>query len=153
MTNTIKSLDLDGNMFAYRKIEDKKYKYLITHPYFVELDLSIPVDVHTIFYSIVGSNLQIFPGYKWDGASGPTIDTKNTMRASCVHDVLYQMIRMKQIDGSFKYAADKEFHKMMCEDSEATNPIQKGLNTLRNGYFYWAVRLFGGFACIPGSQT
>ncbi len=32
-------------------------------------------------------------GYAWDGPSGPTIDSKNFMRGSLVHDALYQLMR------------------------------------------------------------
>ena len=39
-----------------------------------------------------GSYLLIKDGYAWDGASGPTIDTKNTQTASLVHDGLWQLI-------------------------------------------------------------
>ena len=39
--------------------------------------------------------LVIKGGYAWDGPSGPTIDTKNFMRGSLVHDALYQIMRLE----------------------------------------------------------
>lgn len=37
--------------------------------------------------------LTILPGYAWDGASGPSINTKSVRRASLIHDALYQLLR------------------------------------------------------------
>ena len=37
--------------------------------------------------------LHLYPGYAWDGASGPAIDTETFMLPSALHDALYQMIR------------------------------------------------------------
>jgi hypothetical protein len=46
--------------------------------------------------------LVISPGYAWDGASGPTYDSKSSMRASLVHDALYQLMRLGLLSQSFK---------------------------------------------------
>ena len=40
--------------------------------------------------------------YAWDGPSGPTIDTSNSMRASLVHDVLYQAMREEGLAYEFR---------------------------------------------------
>ena len=37
--------------------------------------------------------LTIDAGYAWDGASGPTFDTKSCRRGSLIHDALYQLLR------------------------------------------------------------
>jgi len=76
----------------------------------------------------------IADGYAWDGASG-AIDTKSIMRASLVHDALYQMIR----EGLpiVRKEADKEFYRIMRED---------GMWWIRAQYIYWTVRLFGKVA-------
>lgn len=73
-------------------------------------------------------------GYAWDGASG-AIDTKSIMRASLVHDALYQMIR----EGLpiVRKEADKELYRI-CRES--------GMWWIRAQYIYWAVRLFGKVA-------
>lgn len=41
--------------------------------------------------------LIVYKGYAWDGASGPTYDSKSSMRASLVHDVFCQMMRAEQL--------------------------------------------------------
>ena len=77
----------------YKKI--RPYKYITLDPYtwydcrLYGKSASLP--------GIMSLNesgcLQIAAGYAWDGASGPTIDTRNSMIASLVHDALYQLIR------------------------------------------------------------
>ena len=39
------------------------------------------------------TTLYISKGYSWDGPSGPAIDTPDWIKASLVHDALYQLIR------------------------------------------------------------
>lgn len=42
--------------------------------------------------------LHIRKGYAWDGASGPTFDSKSSMRPSMVHDVFCQVMRDGRLD-------------------------------------------------------
>jgi hypothetical protein len=51
--------------------------------------------------------LTIKKDYAWDGLSGPTIDTKASMRASLVHDALYQLIQKGRLPQSAKLIADR----------------------------------------------
>jgi hypothetical protein len=74
-------------------------------------------------------------GYCWDGASGPTIDTDNTMRASLGHDALYQLIRLGVLNESHREAADKLLRKWLLED---------GMTHVRAQLWYEGVRAFGG---------
>ena len=62
--------------------------------------------------------LRILEGYAWDGPSGPTWDTTNWMRASLIHDALYQLMRMGllRFDGANRYQADVECLKALKED-------------------------------------
>jgi hypothetical protein len=60
--------------------------------------------------------LIIRKGYAWDGASGPTIDTKSTMRGSLVHDALYQLMRMEMIPEACRIYADQLLHDICVED-------------------------------------
>jgi hypothetical protein len=56
------------------------------------------------------------PGYAWDGASGPTIDSKSSMRASLYHDGGYQLIRMGLLALAMRAALDALFHRVCLED-------------------------------------
>ena len=76
-------------------------------------------------------------GYKWDGPSGPTIDTPNAMRASLVHDGLYQAIREGWLDKKARKGADLEFRRLLELD---------GMTFWRRWLWYWCVRLFAANA-------
>ena len=78
--------------------------------------------------------LTIKEGYAWDGASGPAIDTADIMRASLVHDVLYQMIGMHLLDKTYRKKADEELYRICRED---------GMSWVRAQWVYRAVRLYG----------
>lgn len=81
--------------------------------------------------------LSVYPGYAWDGASGPTIDTPAAIRASLVHDVLYQLIEIHALPWELRTQADKEFRAILLAD---------GMSPWRVRYWYWSVHLFGGQA-------
>lgn len=78
--------------------------------------------------------LIITKGYAWDGPSGPTIDTKNFMRGSLVHDALYQLMREGCIPITCKDSADRILQSFCLAD---------GMSQLRAWYVYQGVHLFG----------
>ena len=86
--------------------------------------------------------LRIFAGYVWDGPSGPTIDTPDFMRASLVHDALYQLIRLGFVDDDQRICADKLMRKQCLKD---------GMSRIRAWWVYWAVRRFGSKAAKASS--
>lgn len=77
--------------------------------------------------------LIIHKGYPWDGASGPTIDTNETMRNSLVHDGLYELFRWGLLDPKWRDEADEELRSIGVED---------GMNPLRAQIWEWAVDTF-----------
>jgi len=65
--------------------------------------------------------LRINVGYAWDGASGPTIDTKDSMVATLVHDVGYQLIRQGILSEEiWKDYFDQLFYDIFLADAIAT---------------------------------
>ena len=86
------------------------------------------------------SRLCIKACYAWDGASGPTVDTKATMYAGLVHDALYQLIRLGILPPGARKEADKLFRRLLKED---------GMPFIRRWYFYRAVRWFGAASARP----
>lgn len=78
--------------------------------------------------------LTIHEGYSWDGASGPTIDTKSSMRASLVHDALYQLERAGKLGQEWRPVADEVLYQLCIAD---------GMWPLRARTWRWAVRTFG----------
>jgi len=136
--------------FKYVKIDHPDYKYQLIDNYSLVLNFKPEKRIKGEFYTFNKTGLlTIHDGYCWDGASGPTIDTENTMRASCVHDVLYQMIRLEQLPLACKDYADKELRRVMLEDGAYHIGLTKAWNYIRAGYFYYAVKVFGFSACTP----
>ncbi|MDD5538345.1 MAG: hypothetical protein PHF12_05210 [Candidatus Omnitrophica bacterium] len=87
--------------------------------------------------------MTIHSGYAWDGASGPTWDSKNSMIGSLVHDALYQLIRLGLIDAKYKEYADQLLHDLCTED---------GMFSWRADFWKWAVLTFGAGSCRPSAE-
>ena len=94
----------------------------------------------TPFIELTGGRIIIKKGYAWDGASGPTIDTKSSMKASLVHDALYQLIRLKLLPFSYKAIADKNFYNICLQD---------GMWKWRAKLWYKVVANFADYAAEP----
>jgi hypothetical protein len=121
------------------------YAYQLRAPYVTKLEIRPPHGCGTDWITLdVDGNLTIRAGYAWDGASGPTIDTKDSMRASLVHDALYQCIRLGLLDESFREAADNIFQRMCRED---------GMFGPRAWLWYHAVRIFAKPATDPAAES
>ncbi|RUM42953.1 MAG: hypothetical protein DSY80_06400 [Desulfocapsa sp.] len=80
--------------------------------------------------------LTVLKNYAWDGATA-IIDTRYNLRASLVHDALYQLMREGVLSGEYREAADKLFRQLCVEDG--VFPV------IASGY-YWALRQFGAAA-------
>lgn len=93
--------------------------------------------------SFAHKTLTIQRGYAWDGPSGPTLDTKDTLRASLVHDALYQLLRLGILDEKYRQNADEELRKIGIED---------GMNSVRAWLWYYAVRLAAGSMAKKGTE-
>lgn len=71
----------------------------------------------TDFYEIHSTGTIIGrKGYAWDGASGPTVDTKSAVRGSLGHDIVYQAMREGFLDWKWKEEIDEEFYRWIRED-------------------------------------
>ena len=111
------------------------YKYILeesiffTHPELPDINIEGP-DGITIYDKV----LAIKKGYPWDGPSGPTVDTKNFMPGSLVHDALYELMRCGALPLAYRKAADRILYAMNREH---------GMTWLRARGVYIALRLFG----------
>lgn len=115
------------------------YKYQLVEPYRHRLPATFEVTRHYddgLYLSLdLAGVLSIRAGYAWDGPSGPTIDTRNFMRPSLVHDALYQLMREGHLPQSARAAADDLLYDLCVAD---------GMSRLRAWVVYRAVRLFAG---------
>jgi hypothetical protein len=128
---------------CYREL--RKYKYQILEDYVDNISIVPFSDVSTPFIILdTSGKITVKQRYSWDGPSGPTIDTKNFMRGSLVHDALYQLMR----EGRLDYKKDRKqadvILKEMC--------IEDGMSSFRAWYVYNALRLFGEKNARPGGN-
>jgi hypothetical protein len=115
----------------YRHI--KQYKYEVEKQY-VHNVVNIIGEAHTEYVTLKDGILKIRKGYCWNGASGPVPDNNGNMRASLVHDVLYQLMRMGEISQSNKPIADELLGDIMLDDGASHVTVK---------LFWWGVKYFG----------
>jgi len=94
------------------------YKYQLATRYSIPINIKPKKDIKTEFIKLdTKGKLTIILGYAWDGPSGPVVDTKENMRASLVHDALYQLMRHKKLSAkAYKDNADKIFKNICIKD-------------------------------------
>lgn len=121
------------------------YKYQLDRDYVVQIPIPYSAfDIDTVYISLSGTGvLSIRRGYAWDGPSGPTIDTRNAMRGSLVHDALYQLIRLGFLPSSYKDMVDDIFYNMLKED---------GMSPIRAWAWRKALKLCGGKNTLPSRE-
>lgn len=95
------------------------WKYRTERPYTISTPLR-GWSVATDWAQLLADGTLVVPrGYCWDGASGPTLDTKATMVASLVHDVFYQMMREGLLPEGIKPQADVLLGEVLRADTPA----------------------------------
>lgn len=108
------------------------YKYQLAEDYYHQLKFVPGITNQSDWITIYeDGRLFIRKGYAWDGASGPTYDTKSSMRGSLVHDALYQMMRLELVPDMWRAEADTEFYDILVED---------GMWKWRAGIWYRSVK-------------
>jgi len=126
-------------MITYKK--RRKYKYTLVEDYVCQVDIEPEEDINLgIIRLDINGMLIIKADYAWDGPSGPTIDTKNFMRGSLVHDVLYQLMREEKLDQSCRLCADEILREMCLED---------GMSRVRAWWVFKGVRIGGASSARP----
>ena len=93
------------------------YKYQLTRAYAVQTGIIPPVRIDYPFFTLHTSGLlEVLPGYAWDGASGPTFDSKSSMRPSLVHDCFCQMAKDRHLDYPAYAPQYNTLFRRMCEE-------------------------------------
>ena len=95
-----------------------EYKYQLASDYRIKILIRPAANIVTDFIKLdTDGELTAKNGYAWDGPSGPVIDTKENMRASLVHDALYQLMRNKELNRrTHRKPADQLFRDICKED-------------------------------------
>lgn len=127
---------MDGlaERIRYRRLH--RYKYQLMEPYEFRTGIAgEPGAVGDGWVEIDSDGaLKTKKGYAWDGPSGPTIDTKNFMRGSLVHDALYQLMRERVLGQKHRRSADRLLRSMCRTD---------GMSWPRATWVFLAVRICG----------
>lgn len=121
------------------------YKYQLADGYRVKVSVTPAEPINTEFIKLgTDGTLVIKRGYAWDGPSGPTIDTRNFMRGSLVHDALYQLMRDAGLSkDEWRDEADQELKRICRED---------GMSRLRAWWVHRGVRIGGDPSASPESR-
>lgn len=127
---------------CYRRQAGYRYQTLDPFELRLRLPLELPHPAH--IPAAEGSpwvrlgrrgKLTIRAGYAWDGPRGPAIDTRNFMRASLVHDALYQLMRAGELDHRlWRMWADRVLRDLVIAD---------GMGSFRASYVHTLARWFG----------
>lgn len=93
------------------------YKYVLAASYSCMTPIKPEKAIkHEYFTLSKNGKLWIKQGFAWDGASGPTFDTKSSMRPSLVHDAFCQMMRDRTLEFSWQKRVNLLFKEMCIED-------------------------------------
>ncbi len=122
-----------------------KYKYQLASEYKIKIPITPAEAILTGFIDLdTEGNLTVKKAYAWDGPSGPVKDTKKNLRASLVHDALYQLMRHEHLKSrTHRKTADEEFRRICKKD---------GVSNLRASIYYKALRRFGKPAASPENK-
>lgn len=120
------------------------YKYQLAENYTIQTPLRPERVVSSQFILLTtDGRLFILGGYAWDGPSGPVSDVKEFMRASLVHDALYQLMREGLLPQSAKPIAD-ELMKQLCLEDGMAYPLAE--------IAYQGVEHFGYSSCAKQTR-
>lgn len=121
------------------------YKYQLAEGYRIKVSVTPAEPINTEFIKLgTDGTLVLKRGYAWDGPSGPTIDTRNFMRGSLVHDALYQLMRDAGLSKEqWRDEADLELKRICLED---------GMCRPRAWWVHRGVRIGGDPSASPESR-
>jgi len=131
---------------CYRKLT--KYKYQLMDDYTIQTDIKPVKDIEPKLAKFLSFSsdgvLTIRKFYAWDGPSGPTIDTRDFMRGSLVHDALYQLMRLGVLDYNVHRKRADEILREIC--------LEDGMCSFRAWYVYQALHLFAEGSTRPRKE-
>lgn len=126
---------VDFELLEEKIVYKNGYKYQLKKDASIKIELKFIKELDIKFITYKEGILTAKEGYAWDGPSGPTIDTKDFMRGSLFHDVLYQLMREGYISKDYRESADSLLF-YICE--------KDNMPLIRRLYVYQGVNTFGG---------
>ena len=119
------------------------YRFQLVEPFQAQTGIKVACPGNTFVGLAQDGTLTLAAGYAWDGASGPIKQDGTVIRASLVHDGLYQLMRDEGLASEHRDAADKLLRAMCKED---------GMPGRQAWLVYLAVRTFGARFADPSSR-
>ena len=110
------------------------FRFQLAEPYTVATPVRESCTGNRFVMLTSDGRLIIAAGYAWDGASGPVAQNSTIIRASLVHDCLYQLMRECGLSRKWRTTADVLLRSMCIED---------GMPEWQARLVYQAVRAFG----------
>lgn len=109
-------------------------KYILEHTWTAQTNIQ-PAKIIVYKNIILNTKglLTLTPGFPWDGPSGPTRDTPNSIAASAAHDALYRLMRLGLLLRKWRKKADLVFYEILRE---------KRMSKIRATVWYHSVRRF-----------
>jgi hypothetical protein len=128
------------NRFCYRPLG--KYNYILADELIFQLDKSFENQPKEHPYISISADglMTIRRHYAWDGAS-KIPDTPKNLRASLIHDALYQLMRQGYMDPKKERDWSDRLFQKIC--------IRDGTNTVIAAGYYAGLRLFGWLSTKP----
>lgn len=140
MFKKVKAMTTEGYI-RYRS----DYKYQLAEEYKIKISIIPKNNIVTDFIDLdTDGFLTIKNGYAWDGPSGPVKDTEENMRASLVHDALYQLMRNEKLKSRTHRKAADQLFKDICKAD--------GVSKFWASTYYKALRKFGKPAASPKNK-
>lgn len=103
----------------------KGYKCVVAEDFSVQTNI-LGYSVKTKFAHLhTNGKLDIKQGYPWDLNSGPCLNIKSSVQASCVHDVLCDFVNEELLPVSVQPLVDQEYYNI----------------AVSNGMWEWIARL------------
>lgn len=119
------------------------FKYQLTSNYSKQTEI-LGFDIDTAYIKLASDGLLTLKcGYASDGPSGPTFDTRNSIRGAFVHDALYWLIRNGYLGIEYKLYSDKLLKQILLED---------GMGRIRADSWYLGVKWKGIDSLYPSKE-
>lgn len=113
-----------------------EYKYQLADGYTIEISIKPKQAIETDFINLDEAGILLIKnGYAWDGPSFPLIDTDENIRASLVHDALYQLMRNEELSSRADRKAADQMFKDICKTD--------GISNFKASFYYMGLRVFG----------
>ena len=127
-------MTMESPRVKYRRLPHYKYQTCETLVFLTDICPNEDI-IHPYFTIQKDGMVTVNAGYSYDGASGPSIDTKSFMRGSLIHDVFFQAHQFRlglPIDWMPK--ANDLLIRICKED---------GMSSIRCWWVHKAVTMFG----------